>query len=307
MAEPMVSIQGLVKRYGSFTAVRGIDLEVGRGEVFGLLGPNGAGKTTILECLEGLRKADAGRLSVAGCDPQLEERKLRHRLGVQLQSSSSLPDSIRVSEVIALICAWHGLFAQPDLLQRFGIAELQAKQYGELSTGQKRRLHLVLALVSSPDVLVLDEPTAGLDVQSRAQLHQEIRAVRAQGVTVLLATHDMAEAEDLCDRIAIVIHGRIALCGTPDEVTAAGGTETRIRLRTAKGRLLPGNDVGAARFIAVKGGYLEWSCRDVAPSVQGVLQRVQDVGDAVEDLRVERPSLEERFLELVEGAERDEG
>lgn len=301
MSEPMVYIKGLLKRYGAFTAVDGIDLEVGRGEVFGILGPNGAGKTTTLECLEGLRKANGGLLRVAGCDSQREERKLRSRLGVQLQSSA-LPESIKVTEAIGLICAWQHIRPDGELLKKFGMQELLKKRYGALSTGQKRRLHLVLALVNHPQVIVLDEPTAGLDVQSRAQLHEEIRSVRAQSVTVLLATHDMAEAEALCDRIAIMIHGKIAVCGTPEQVTAAGSSRTRIRLRTRRGSLLPGADIGDAQFISEKDGYLEWNSRDIAASVTAMLSRVQLTGDTVEDLRVERPSLEERFLELVEGA-----
>jgi len=302
MTESMVSIKGLIKRYGSFTAVNGLNLEVCKGEVFGLLGPNGAGKTTTLECLEGMRKADGGTLTVAGCDPQSNARQLRSKLGVQLQSSS-LPDSMRVDESIALICAWHGITKDIELIKKFGINELLKKQYKQLSAGQQRRLHLVLALLNNPEVLILDEPTAGLDVQSRAQLHDEIRAIKKQGTTVLLATHDMAEAEELCDRIAIMIHGTMTVCGTPAQVTAAGSRETRVRLRTTKNSLLPGSDMNGAAFVQANDGYLEWSCHDIASSVTEILRRVQDADDTVEDLRVERPSLEERFLELVEGTE----
>lgn len=302
MTELAVSVKGLVKRYGSFTAVKQIDLEIRKGEVFGLLGPNGAGKTTTLECLEGMRRIDGGSLRVAGCDPQADGKTLRKKLGVQLQSSS-LPDNIRVDEAIQLVCAFGGVKAQRELEDKFKLESLMKKQYRELSTGQKRRLHLVLALVNQPEVLILDEPTAGLDVQSRAQLHEEVRRIRAQGVTVLVATHDMAEAEGLCDRIAILIGGKIAVCGTPEEVTAAGNRETRVRLRTSKNRLVPGEAIRGADFVKEKDGYLEWKCRDVADSVFSILRRVQEADDTVEDLRVERPSLEERFLELVEGAE----
>lgn len=303
MNGPAVSVKGLVKRYGAFTAVRQVDLEVRKGEVLGLLGPNGAGKTTTLECLEGIRKIDGGSLSVAGCDPRAGGRALRKKLGVQLQSSS-LPDNIRTDEALQLVCAFGGAKARQDLIKKFEMESLLKKQYYELSTGQKRRLHLVLALVNDPEVLILDEPTAGLDVQSRAQLHDEIRKVRSQGVTVLLATHDMAEAEALCDRIAIMINGKIAVCGTPEQVTAAGSGETRIRLRTSKNSLAPGTDINGASFVKEKDGYLEWRCRDVAASVYEILRGVQENGDTVEDLRVERPSLEERFLELMEGADK---
>ena len=301
MTESLVSIDGLRKSYGSVAAVHGIDLQVARGEVFGLLGPNGAGKTTILECLEGLRRADGGRLRVAGCDPQSEERRLRQHLGVQLQSGS-LPGSIQVREALGLVCSWHALPPRPDLSDRLGIADLLHRRYRELSAGQQRRVELALALVHGPEVIALDEPTAGLDVESRAQLHAEVRSLSAEGVTVLLATHDMAEAEELCDRIAIIVRGRIVVCGTPDAVTAAGSSETRIRVRTRRSSLPPG-DIGSARFLRVKGDYLEWSCSDAAAAVPEILLRVQAAQDAVEDLRVERPTLEERFLELVKGAE----
>ena len=198
-----------------------------------MLGPNGAGKTTILECLEGMRKSDGGTLNVDGCNPQSDGRHLRQILGVQLQSSS-LPEAIRPGEAMMLTCAWHGLSPRYDLLGHFGLDPQDKKLYCEMSTGQKRRLHLALALASNPTVVVLDEPTAGLDVQGRAQLHDSIRELKATGVTILLATHDMAEAESLCDRIAIIIRGRIAATGTPAQITSAGNAETRITLRTKK-------------------------------------------------------------------------
>lgn len=301
MNESIVSIQGLVKRYGMFTAVNGIDLEIRRGEVLGLLGPNGAGKTTTLECLEGMRKIDGGTIRVAGCDPFRDAAALRGKLGVQLQSSS-LPESILAGEALELIGAWSPVPVPDSLIQEFDLRDLLKKQYRQLSTGQKRRLNLALALVKSPEILVLDEPTAGLDVQSRALLHDKIRKIREQGVTVLLATHDMAEAEELCDRIAILVEGKIAVCGTPEEVTAAGSRETKILLRTVKGSLLPGSDLDSAAFVREKDSYLEWNCRDIVPAITELFRLIADRNDAVDDLRVERPSLEERFLELVKGA-----
>ena len=299
MDEPVVFVQGLIKRYGSIAAVDDISFEVKKGEVFGLLGPNGAGKTTTLECLEGMRQSDGGTLNVDGCNPQSDGRQLRQILGVQLQSSS-LPEGIRPREAMALFCAWHGLAPRYDLLSRFGLDSQNKKQYREMSAGQKRRLHLALALASDPTVVVLDEPTAGLDVQGRAQLHDAIRELKATGVTILLATHDMAEAESLCDRIAIIIRGRIAATGTPAQITSAGHSETRITLRTKRNCLLPGRDIGSARFLKQAEDYGIWLCRDTAAAVMALLKEVQQSGDSVEDLRVERPSLEERFLELIE-------
>lgn len=301
MDEYIVCVQGLIKRYGSITAVNDISFKVKKGEVFGLLGPNGAGKTTTFECLEGIRQPDGGTLSVGGYNPQSDGRQLRKILGVQLQSSS-LPDGIRPGEAMALICAWHGLSPRFDLLSRFGLDSQNKKQYREMSTGQKRRLHLALALACDPVVVILDEPTAGLDVQGRAELHDTIRELKANGVSILLATHDMAEAESLCDRIAIIIHGRIAVTGTPAQITSAGHEETRITLRTKRNCLLPGRDIGSARFLKQAEDYGIWLCRDTPAAVMELLTKVQQAGDSVEDLRVERPSLEERFLELIEGS-----
>ena len=300
MNESIVTVHGLVKRYGSVSALNGISFEVKKGEVFGLLGPNGAGKTTALECLEGMRRPDGGTLSVNGCNPQSDKQRLRRILGVQLQSSS-LPERIYPAEAMALICSWHGLPPRLDLLGRFGIDIRSKVQYHKLSEGQKRRLHLALALAGDPAVVILDEPTAGLDVQGRSQLHEAIRGLKASGVTVLLATHDMAEAESLCDRIAIIIRGRLATTGSPAQITAAGHAKTKIMLRTKNNCLLPGKNIGEAYFLKQTDDYGIWSCSDTAAAVMEILQQVRLSGDAVEDLRVERPSLEERFLELIEG------
>lgn len=300
MNGPTVIVKDLVKRYGTFMAVDGISFDVRPGEVFGLLGPNGAGKTSALECIEGMRKIDGGRILVAGSDVGSGGKGLRKKLGVQLQSSA-LPDTIRAVEAMSLICSWHGLKPRTDLIKRFGLDPEMKQTYRQMSTGQKRRLNLALAMATDPEVVVLDEPTAGLDVQGRAELHRAIREVKAQGITLLLATHDMAEAETLCDRVAIMVRGKIVTTGTPAEVTSASLSETRITIHTLNGCLLPGSNVGDARFTGENEGYGIWLCRDVADSVMKLLQMVKDAGDTVVDLRVERPTLEERFLELVEG------
>ncbi len=302
MNSPAVVIQNLVKKYGDFTALHGISLEINHGEVFGLLGPNGAGKTTTLECLEGLRIPTSGKMLVDGVNPSTGGALLRRKLGVQLQSSS-LPDAITAREAMELICAWGGKSTRSDLLSHFGLNELANQQYHSLSTGQKRRVHLALALAQDPPVVILDEPTAGLDVQGRAQLHNAIRDLKSKGVTILIATHDMAEAENLCDRIAIIIRGRIATIGSPAQITAAGNLETRITLRTSQRTLLTNVTRPASRFIGETDGYGTWLSTDAAITVMDLLKDVQKTGDRVEDLRVERPSLEERFLELLEGDE----
>lgn len=300
MTEPVLKVRNLVKRYREVTAVGGIDLDVYPGEIFGLLGPNGAGKTTTLECIEGLRVPTSGEIAVNGLHPLRDRRRLRRAVGVQLQSSA-LPDVIHVGEAMALVCAWHGVMGRDDLIRRFGLEPSTNKQYGTLSTGQKRRLQLALALSGDPALVVLDEPTAGVDVQGRAELHDAIRSLRDNGVTVILATHDMAEAETLCDRIAILMGGRRAALGTPKQITAAGSARTRITVRTRNGSLLGQGRIERAVYRSEVEGFAQWLCGDPAPAVMELLAAAIAEDDPVEDLRVERPSLEERFLELVEG------
>lgn len=268
--------------------------------IFNPLWPIGVSGSTIPCTAAKETSVFSGSITIAGRNPQIAGSRLHDILGVQLQASS-LPDSITVRESLDLFCSWHNVSLSQDLVQLFEMAGLFTKKYKQLSTGQKRRLHLALALVNHPQVVILDEPTAGLDVQSRTSLHEEIRNLKSQGLTIILATHDMAEAEALCDRTAIMIQGKLVVCGTPQEVTAAGNKETRILLHTQHSCMLPGNTVGGARFVESRDGYLEWLSKDIAADVSQILMKVQQCGDVVNDLRVERPSLEERFLELVEG------
>ncbi|MDW2799935.1 ABC transporter ATP-binding protein [Clostridium boliviensis] len=302
MSDSIISVEGLIKKYGAVSAVNGISFSVKQGEIYGLLGPNGAGKTTTLECLEGLRRIDGGNITVAGCNPRKDKKEIRNKVGVQLQSSS-FPDGMLVSEAMALVCAWHQTEYRSDLLECFGIEGMIKKKYHQLSTGQQRRLHLALALVSNPSVVVLDEPTAGLDVEGRAQLHNEIRKLKKQNVTMLLATHDMAEAEELCDQISIVIKGKVAVTGTPFDVTAASKRDSRIAIRTDRNSLSSKCKIEGATFFGEKDRYSIWACSDSALAIGALMQRVKEANDSVIDLRVERPSLEESFLELVSGGE----
>jgi ABC-2 type transport system ATP-binding protein len=294
-----VQVNSLVKKYGSNTAVDNISFNIYKGEVFGLLGPNGAGKTTTLEIIEGLRMPTLGEVYVEGLSPIRDTKELRKVLGVQLQISA-LPEVMRVDEAMELICTFKGIKPRYDLLERFGLVKQKKQQYGKLSTGQKRRLQLALAICGNPKVVILDEPTAGVDVQGRAQLHNAIRELRKNGVTVVIATHDMAEAESLCDRIAIIINGKLAALGSPDEVTAKGSFQTRITIRTKKGNLTSQGNIKNATFESLKENNALWLCTDTASAIIEMLSAI-DADDEVLVLRVERPSLEERFLELMEG------
>ena len=299
MVDSIVQVTRLRKIYGELVAVDGISFAVQQGEIFGLLGPNGAGKTTTLECLEGLRTPSSGSLRIAGVDPTRESRRLRNVMGVQLQSSG-LPESITVIEAMRFFCAYHGAETRHDLLERLGLAVKGAAQYHELSTGQQRRLALALALAHRPSVLFLDEPTAGLDVATRVELHTMMREQQEEGTTIILATHDMAEAEEMADRIAILLHGNIVATGTPLEITATGAGLTKVSVRTQGSSL---SDAGitfpGVRQIAAKAEYSIYFTSDIGPTVSAIIAHVEAHGDSLIDLRVERPSLEDRFLEIT--------
>ena len=294
-----VCVQGLQKRYGDVVAVDSIDFSVCRGEIFGLLGPNGAGKTTTLECLEGLRVPDGGALRVMQIDPVRESGRLRNVIGVQLQTSA-LPSSMRVDEAMRFFSAYHRVAPNFKLLERLGLEEKRNAQYHSLSTGQKRRLALALALAHNPPVVLLDEPTAGLDVSSRIELHAMLQELRSAGSTLLLATHDMAEAEKLSDRVAILLRGRIVALGTPRELTATGRGLTKISVRSDRGTLSQtSTPFPAVERTAFQDEYAVYYSAKPGQTVAALIAQLESSGDPLIDLRVERPSLEERFLEIT--------
>ncbi len=303
MTTPAVRIDGLAKRYGDTVAVDEVSFTVAAGELFGVLGPNGAGKTTTLECLEGLRSPDTGRLEVMGVDVERDPSAARDLLGVQLQVAG-LPSTMRVAEAMRLFCAYRGVAPRGDLLERFGLAEKADAAYGALSGGQQRRLVLALALAHDPAVLILDEPTSGLDVPSRAELHAVLLELKAAGTTILLATHDMAEAESLCDRVAIVLRGRTVAVASPDELTSTGSGLSRVSVRSTQHSLAAvGEDLPGVQQRIADGEYTRWLSEDPATTVAAILDRLAEEGDELVDLRVERPSLEERFLELTRASD----
>ena len=259
-------VQGLCKRYGGKEVLQGVDLQVPAGTIHALLGVNGAGKTTTLECIEGLRAFDSGEILVEG------------RIGIQLQSAS-LPAHIRGGEAVQLFSRWNSRSADHAMLATLGVDQLARKQYQAMSTGQQRRLHLALALIGDPDVLFLDEPTAGLDVEGRAALHGYIRRLKRRGKTILLASHDMTEVETLCDGIAILRDGRIAFSGTPQELTAVMGTQYNVRVSTASGTQT-------------------YQAADAAESLIAILEDYRKRGIAVQDIEVNRGTLEQHFLQF---------
>lgn len=264
-----VQVQGLKKSYGTHSVLKGLDFGVNQGEIFGILGVNGAGKTTAMECIEGLRTYDAGQILVRG------------KTGIQLQSAS-LPEHIRAMEAIRLFAKWNHCEPDAGMLTELGIPEFAKKQYYQLSTGQKRRLHLALALIRDPDVLFLDEPTAGLDVEGRVSLHGQIRKLKENGKTIVLTSHDMAEAERLCDRIGILNRGSIAFLGTVEELGEKVGKQYRILVRT-------------------EWGAEEYESEDIGTDLAELLERYRKTGMTILDLHVDRGSLKQHFMKITKG------
>jgi len=299
MNQPVIHVKDFRKIYGEFVAVDGISFDVMQGEIFGLLGPNGAGKTSTLESLEGLRTPDGGTLRVAGINPAREPRSLRNVIGVQLQSSG-LPESITPNEAMKFFCAYHNVAPRFDLLERLGLQEKRNAQFFELSTGQQRRLALALAVAHEPQVLFLDEPTAGLDVATRTELHDMMRELQANGTTIILATHDMAEAEEMSDRVAILLQCKIIATGTPMEITATGAGLTKVSVRTRDSSLshINVNFPDVSQHMS-KDEYEIYFSTNIGPTVSAIIANLEAQGDSLIDLRVERPSLEDRFLEIT--------
>ncbi|MET9265965.1 ABC transporter ATP-binding protein [Amycolatopsis sp. NPDC004079] len=295
---PVIEVRNLRKRYREKTAVEDVSFTVERGEIFGILGPNGAGKTTTVECVEGLRSPDGGTVSVLGLDPRRDVRELRQRLGVQLQESR-LPDRLRVAEVLDLFAAMYRTPADPErLMDLLGLTEQRNTFYRKLSGGQQQRVSIALALVGSPEAVVLDELTTGLDPQARRDTWDLVEAVRAEGVTVVLVTHFMEEAERLCDRIAVIDAGRVVATDTPAGLVGRVGGEQRIRFRPSAPvdpRELA--ELPDVRKVERNGAQL------VVTGGAGALQAVTSFlarADVVAgDLRVEQASLDDAFVALT--------
>ncbi|HEY76017.1 MAG TPA: ABC transporter ATP-binding protein [Thermoflexia bacterium] len=298
MSEAIV-VEDLCKSYGDVRAVDGVSFTVYTGEIFGMVGPNGAGKTTTVECVEGLRRPDRGTIRVLGFDPQRDGYALRERIGVQLQEAA-LPDRIRVDEAMSLFASLYPRSVDwRPLLEQVGLTDKQRSFFADLSGGQKQRLFVALALVNDPDLIFLDELTTGLDPQARRAMWDLVRGMRERGKTVFLTTHYMEEAERLCNRVAIIDHGRIVALDTPENLIRSLGAEQRV-VFTADGgwdgavlRGVPGvtrvERIGERVVVYGRGERL----------VGGVVGALERMGVRFRDLHTEQPSLEDVFLALT--------
>jgi ABC-2 type transport system ATP-binding protein len=291
MPSPVVTVRALSKRYGRTIAVADVSLDVFEGEIFGLIGPNGAGKTTTMECIQGSRHADGGTISVLGLDPRRDSAALRRRIGVQHQEAQ-LQKRIKVWEAVDL---WASLYDRESvvdrdaLLERLGLTAKRDTWFKNLSGGQKQRLFIALALIHQPELVFLDELTTGLDPQARRAIWELIRDIRARGTTVFLTTHLMEEAERLCDRVAIIEHGRLIEMGTPQELVTKHCPQRCVFYST--------DEAEGERLHELRGEGDDF--------VTDVIHRIARDGARVRGFRTEVPSLEDVFLKLTGRAIRD--
>ena len=302
MASAPISVQGLRKCYGGFEAVKGLDFEVGAGEVFGLLGPNGAGKTTTVEILEGLRPRTSGDVRVLDFDPDKQKQKLKDRIGVCLQATN-LPEKITVKEALTLFASFYSKTVDADaLLKRLQLWDKRTAPYGTLSGGQKQRVALALALINDPQLLFLDEPTTGLDPQVRLEIRALIEELRAEKRTILLTTHYIDEAEVLCDRVAIIDDGKIIAMGSPRELQER--TLGQSTIEVAFGQPLEAVDLpewpeASGSTLSDDRRRLTVTSRKAARTLVEIVKWVDRQGLELEDVHMSRPTLEDVFIELT--------
>src|SRR5436190_4730964 len=293
-------VDNLQKSYGRNKAVNGISLEIGRKEIFALLGPNGAGKTTTIECIIGLRSADLGLIEVNGLDALKNSRQVKDQLGVQLQETA-LHDKITPMEALHLFASLYSSPADPErLLKQFALQDTARAKYETLSSGQKQRLAVALAMINRPMVVLLDEPTAGLDPQSRRELQKIIRALRDEGRSILLTTHYIEEAELLCDRVGIIDRGRMIALGTVEELLAGARTLPRVIAKTSR----PPNLDKLKQMNGVQKAELEYGgctlhTSNVSQTIIELVGNLQSDNIELWDISIHRPSLEDLFIELT--------
>ncbi len=297
-AIPVIEVEHLHKRYRDVIAVEDVSFTVEAGEIFGILGPNGAGKTTTVECVQGLRRADRGTLRVLGLDPVADRGEIRQRVGAQLQESQ-LPDKLRVREALDLYRSFYRKKADIDqLLSDLGLAAQRNTAFHKLSGGQKQRLSVALALVGDPEIAILDELTTGLDPQGRRDTWDLVERIRDRGVTVVLVTHFMDEAERLCDRLAIIDRGRVVAIDSPEGLLDRITTEHRVRFRPSKpfeDHVL--TDLREVTGLSRDGGeVLVTGTEEVLQAVSAAMAAQQV---SMKGLRVEQPNLDDAFVSLT--------
>jgi len=306
----VIQVQHLRKTYGKTVAVEDLSLEVKEGEIFGMVGPNGAGKTTTIECLEGMRAFDGGEIKILGLDPVRQERELRYVIGTQLQKSQ-LPDQLTVGEVLDLFASFYpNPVPWPALVERLGLSEKKNSWVSKLSGGQLQRVFIALALINRPKLVFLDELTTGLDPQARRSIWDLVREIRAGGCTVFLTTHFMEEAELLCDRVAIMNHGKIVALDSPAALVSKLGADSRVLFTTSHAfdpESLQALD-GVTR-VEREGDRVIVYGRAAQSGKQALISEVANwlsaQGAAFSDIRMEQPNLEDVFLQLTGRAMRD--
>ncbi len=305
---PVISVANLRKTYGSLVAVDDVSFTVEEGEIFGLLGPNGAGKTTTMECVEGVRKPDAGTVRVLGHDPGARATDLQNRIGVQLQEAH-LQKRIKVWEAVDL---WRTLFPRTvdgeALLEELGLSEKRDANFMDLSGGQKQRLFIALALINDPEVVFLDELTTGLDPQARRTIWEMVQRIRERGKTVFLTTHLMEEAERLCDRVAVIEHGRLIELGTADELIARHCPERSVVLSSDAGLSVDAfaGMPGISSIAAIESENGRFRLAGLGDDfVSNVIERLAERSIRVTEFRTETPNLEDVFLKLTGHSIRD--
>ncbi|MEG0240347.1 MAG: ABC transporter ATP-binding protein [Anaerorhabdus sp.] len=284
MTTNSIEVYQLKKSYGKNDVLHGISFEVKQGEIFGFLGVNGAGKTTTLSCIEGIVNYTQGDIKING------------KVGVQLQVSS-LPANIKCLEAIHFFAKWQKAKVDTNLIDRLGINEFKKNQYKDCSTGQKRRLHLAIALIGNPDIVILDEPTAGLDVEGRYALHEEIRSLKKQGKTILLASHDMAEVEELCDRIAILKDGEIAFMGNPQELSKVVQKSTNMQIRF-NGEF-DMNNIHKSKYCDMNNKYYVFQTEDLTDAILEIGMLAKNQSKHIQDIKIDVPTLEQQFMAIA--------
>jgi ABC-2 type transport system ATP-binding protein len=289
----------MMKSYGSLTAVDDVSFQVFPGEIFGMVGPNGAGKTTTIECIEGLRRADSGTVSLLGAKPGDGWTTIANRIGIQLQDSA-LPARLRVSEALDLFGSFYPQRAPSDeLLGLLGLTDKRSSPFAKLSGGQKQRLFIALSLVNRPEVVFFDELTTGLDPQARRSMWDLVRQIRDQGCTVFLTTHFMEEAERLCDRVLIMDHGKIVALDTPEALVRTLGVDRRLVFTFPNGQSAPSLAHMPQVHRVEQSGTRAIVYGEGERFVSSVISAFEDAGVPFMDLRTEQPNLEDVFLALT--------